>query len=167
LVNAEAIGMKLLFLRHGIAEESAGWRGKDYDRPLTDEGRQLLAREAACIAALDLGLEAIVSSPLPRAFETAEIVARRLGMLAGLRREEKLGPGFDLRRLGEILDDHSSAKAVMLVGHEPSFSRTIADLIGGGRLHCKKGSLACVRLEESAPPRGDLEWLIPPGFLAR
>jgi phosphohistidine phosphatase len=159
--------MKLLFLRHGIAEEGPEWLGKDYDRPLAAEGRQLIEREASGIASLDLGLEAIISSPLPRAIETARIVARELGMLAELRSEERLGPGFDARRLAAFLGDLLSAKTVMLVGHEPGISRTIADLIGGGRLRCKKGSLACVRLEDSEPLRGDLEWLLPPGFLAR
>lgn len=159
--------MKLLFLRHGIAEESAGWQGEESARPLTDEGRKLLALEAAGIAALGLGLEAIVTSPLLRAYQTAEILARELGMLAELRKEERLGPGFDAKRLSEILADRPSLKTLMLVGHEPGFSRTIADIIGGGRIRCKKGSLACVKLEESASLRGDLEWLLPPAFLAR
>jgi phosphohistidine phosphatase len=50
----------------------------------------------------------------------------------------------------------------MLVGHEPDFSRTIADLIGGGRVVMKKGGLARVDLESVDPPSGALVWLLAP-----
>ncbi len=55
----------------------------------------------------------------------------------------------------------------MLVGHEPDFSETIAELIGGGRVVCKKGGLARVDVADSSLDDGELVWLLPPKDLAR
>jgi phosphohistidine phosphatase len=158
--------IKLYFLRHGIAEDRAGWRGDDVERPLTVDGRKRMEREAAAIAGFDLGLDAIITSPLKRARQTASIVAEALKAGEKLLTDGRLGVAFDKDRLEEILLDHPGAAALMLVGHEPSFSETIGSLIGGGRVVCKKGGLACVRVYETAPPKGELLWLIPPRLLA-
>jgi phosphohistidine phosphatase len=80
--------------------------------------------------------------------------------------DRRLGPGFDIEQLAAILRDHASARALMLVGHEPSFSETISALIGGGRVVCKKGGLACVDLPDVSNLSGELLWLIPPRLLA-
>lgn len=158
--------MKLYFLRHGPAEDRNHWPGEDFDRPLTDKGRDRIAREAETIAAMGLRLEAVISSPLIRAWQTAEIVARKLDLLDKLTKNERLGPGFGASQLPPLLKGYSPSDAVMLVGHEPGFSATISDLIGGGRVVCKKGSLACVDLEDVASLRGDLLWLVQPKLLA-
>jgi phosphohistidine phosphatase len=159
--------MKLYFLRHGLAGDRARWEGDDFDRPLTEEGKDRVAREAVTIAHLELGLEVVMTSPLVRAFQTAEIVARKLNLLDKLVKDERLGPGFAAPHLPKILAAHAKANAVMLVGHEPSFSEAISYLIGGGRVVCKKGSLACVDLEDASRLRGKLLWLLQPKVLAR
>jgi phosphohistidine phosphatase len=159
--------MKLYFLRHGLAEDRARWQGDDFDRPLTEEGKYRIAREAVTIASLELGLEVVLTSPLARAYQTAEIVARKMKLLDKLLKEELLGPGFTAAHLPKILAEHAKADAVMLVGHETSFSETIGFLIGGGRVVCKKGSLACVDLEDASFMRGALLWLLQPKVLAR
>jgi phosphohistidine phosphatase len=154
------------FLRHGPAEDAATWRGTDFDRPLTPQGRKRIAREAKTIAALDLGLAAIVTSPFVRAKETAEIVAGELKLKA--LPDERIAPGFSVERLAAILRDRASAEAIMLVGHEPSMSETIANLIGGGAtIDFKKGSLACVTITSTSPLRGALVWLATPKLLTR
>lgn len=158
--------MKLYFLRHGLAGEPSEWRGNDFDRPLTDEGKERMTRQAATIATLDLELDAVLTSPLMRAYQTAEIVARQLNRLDKLMKDERLGPGFNTQQLAKILAAHPKANALMLVGHEPGLSETIGDLIGGGRVVCKKGSL--IRVDVNAETlRGELVWSLPPGFLVR
>jgi phosphohistidine phosphatase len=141
--------------------------GEDDDlRPLTPRGIERMGREAQTIRKLNLGLDAIITSPLTRAQQTAEIVAEELDLLDLLFIDERLSPGFGPGDLAAILEEHDQAEAVMLVGHEPDFSLMIEHLIGGGTLVCKKGSLARVDLRDAGPLAGELVWLIPPKALA-
>ena len=156
--------MKLYFLRHGRADRSA-WMGMDFERPLTGEGKERMAQEADTIHQLDLGVDAILTSPLIRALQTAEIVAERMNALDLLVVDERLEPGFGPSDLAEILEEYPQADEIMLVGHEPDFSETISYLIGGGTIVCKKGSLARVDLVDAGPMAGELVWLIPPKAL--
>jgi len=158
--------MKLYFLRHGQADRSA-WMGTDFERPLTQEGMENMAKEADAIQQLDLRLDAILTSPLVRAYQTAEIVARRLNILDLLVIDERLEPGFGTSDLKEILEEYPQANEIMFVGHEPDFSETIRYLIGGGNILCKKGSLARIDLSDASPLIGELVWLIPPMVLLR
>ncbi len=158
--------MKVYFLRHGIAFERSEWKGADAERPLTGDGIGKLRNTAETLAHLDLGLDAIISSPLVRARQTAEIVAQALGLKAKLSEDERLAPGFDNDQLQVMLREHSRANAVMLVGHEPDLSETISALIGGGRIVMKKGGLALVDLPDAQFRRGELLWLLTPKGLA-
>jgi phosphohistidine phosphatase len=157
--------MKLFFLRHGLADRSA-WNGSDFERPLTPYGKERMGREADSIAKLNLGLQAIISSPLVRALQTAEIVAERLDMLDLLIVDERVSPGFGVNDVAAIIEDHPEVECLMFVGHEPDFSQTIERLIGGGSVECKKGSLARVDLVDAGPLSGVLIWLVPPKILA-
>jgi phosphohistidine phosphatase len=158
--------VRCYFLRHGIAVEAESWSGNDFDRPLTGEGRARLEQIAKAIANLSLGLEWILSSPLLRAKQTAEIVAARLNMRGYLVEEPRLAGGFDLERLSAILRTHAAAKAIMLVGHEPSMSATIGHAIGAARVELKKAALAAVEFFDPNEPSGTLLSLVPPKILA-
>ena len=157
--------MKLFLLRHGLADRSA-WSGCDDERPLTPYGKERMLAEAETIARLNLGLDAIITSNLTRAQQTAEIVAERLGMLDRMVVDERLSPGFGRADLLAVLKDHDDSDALMLVGHEPDFSLTIEGIIGGGQIVCKKGALARVDLTDAGELSGELIWLIPPKALA-
>lgn len=157
--------MRLYFLRHGIAFEPNAWRGSDFDRPLTGEGSQKMAREAKTMAKLDLELDCILSSPLARAKQTATIVAAECTPSKNVIEDSRLGGGFGSAALGNILRDYADARAIMLVGHEPGMSQTIADLTGA-QVNFKKGMLACIELPSSESVQGTLGWLLPPKFLA-
>jgi phosphohistidine phosphatase len=157
--------MKLYFLRHGLADRGE-WFGSDFERPLTERGKARMAREAAAIAELGVVPDLIITSPLTRAYQTAEIVAEHLDLLDRLIEDERLAPGFGPDELAEILQMHPDAVEIMLVGHEPDFSQTISHLIGGGQVVCKKGSLVRVDLYEDISLEGELVWLIPPKALA-
>ena len=156
--------MKIYFLRHGVAAEPEDWKGNDYDRPLTDDGRERMAREAKSLRKLDLKLDAILTSPLVRAKETADIVAGELKMVS--KADERLGGDFDVSALEEILQGCADLKSLMLVGHEPSMSSVIGRLIGVARLDLKKGGLACVELPDASTMTGELHSLIPPKLLS-
>jgi phosphohistidine phosphatase len=158
--------MRCYFLRHGLAGDREAWHDDDSLRPLTREGIKKMKREAKTIAQLDLKLDAIISSPLVRARQTAEIVAKKLKMRDRLTEEVNLGLSFDLEHLAEIVGLHAGANAIMLVGHDPSMSAAIGQLIGSASVEMKKGSLAGVEILEGSPLRGQLIFLLPPAVLA-
>lgn len=157
----ERMMMNLYVLRHGIAIGRGEWEGKDDDRPLTEEGREEVIRVAAALAKLELGLDLIVTSPLARALQTAQIVADHLGMRDKMELDEKLGAGFGAARLPKVLHAYADAKSLMLVGHEPGLSEAVGSLVGG-RIILKKGGMAYVQLADAAAKKGELAWLLQP-----
>jgi phosphohistidine phosphatase len=160
-----SVAVKLYFLRHGRAMSRADWSEDDADRPLTPEGEAAMAREARTIAAMDLGLKVIVTSPLVRARRTADIVAEAAGGEVDVAEDERLAGGFDVKALRTIVAEHGTPKALMLVGHEPDFSTAVGALIGGGRVVCKKGGLARVDAADGDLEAAELVWLVPPSQL--
>jgi phosphohistidine phosphatase len=154
--------MKLYFLRHGLADWPDWDPARDHERPLTQEGLKKMKEQAKTLAALDLKLDAILSSPYTRAYQTADIVATRLGL--EVKTEPLLAPGFTADKLASIVEAYAAAQALLLVGHEPAFSMVIAELIGGGRVQLKKGALA--RVDVNADLKGELVWLLQPRVLA-
>jgi len=153
--------MRCYFLRHGTAADAATWPGADADRPLTDKGQARIERLASALAALEPAFDAIVTSPLLRAKQTATIVAKALRQRERLVEDPRLGAGFGPAALADVLADHRGAGALLLVGHEPGMSQTIGRLIGGAELAFKPGSLACVDLPDPSTARGSLVWLVP------
>jgi phosphohistidine phosphatase len=149
--------VKLYLLRHGKADWP-NWDKPDDDRPLTDEGRKQLAAVAKMLARLEIA-PVILTSPLPRASQTAEIAGKHLR--EKIRVEPLLRPGFDAGKLKKILKDFSG-DSLMIVGHEPDLTRTIFQLTGGNTKLPKAG-VALVDLEISSM-KGELRWLVPPKF---
>ncbi|MGA2641553.1 MAG: phosphohistidine phosphatase SixA [Spirochaetia bacterium] len=158
--------MELYFFRHGDAGAAEGWKGSDAERPLSREGTVRTEKEAAAIALLRPTLDAILTSPLVRARQTAEIVAKILRRAKLLVVDERLKPGFGSAELKQILAEHRSLRGLLLVGHEPDFSRVISACTGGGRVECKKGSLIRVDMDDPSTLTGILVWLLPPRVLA-
>ena len=157
--------MKLYFLRHGIAADREEWQGSDSDRPLTGEGCERMEREAKAIAALHIDPDAIITSPLERAKQTAQILAKGLKLEDRLLQDERLSPGFNVDRLRSILRERADDDSIVLVGHEPDFSETVGALIGDAQLAVKKGGLALVEVADATASRGELVWLVPPKVL--
>jgi phosphohistidine phosphatase len=149
--------MKFYLLRHGKADWP-NWDRSDDERPLTQEGKTEVAAVAKLLSRLEIA-PVILTSPLPRASQTAEIAAKYLKVK--VRVEPLLRPGFDATRLGELLKDFSG-KSLMVVGHEPDFTRTIFQLTGANTKMAKAG-VALIDLE-TGPMTGVLRWLVPPKF---
>ena len=148
--------MKLLFLRHGEADWP-GWDKPDDERPLTRRGQKEMKRVAEFLELLDFCADAILSSPLPRARETAEIVAERMGKKVTI--EPKLAHGFNSERLRDMIA-RTDAAQVMIVGHEPEFSQVIEELTGG-KVKLSKAGVALLEIDRDARV-GELRWLFPP-----
>jgi phosphohistidine phosphatase len=148
--------MDLYFLRHGEADWP-NWKKSDDERPLTDRGKEEMKKVAAFLALLKVSLDQIVTSPLPRAEQTAAIVAKRLKL--ELYEDKLLEPGFGNSELKQLLEKYP-AESVMMVGHEPDFTETISALTGAS-LKLSKAGLALVDADPAAN-RGRLLWLFPP-----
>jgi phosphohistidine phosphatase len=157
--------VRLLLLRHGIAEDPGPATGhRDEPRALTPEGRERMRAQARGMARLGIVAEAVVTSPLVRCRQTAEIVAAALGTAA--REDPRLRPGARLDQVEDVMIDHPGAEALLLCGHQPDLSVIVAELTGGGRVEFRKGSLAV--LDVDRPPRpggGLLRALHPPAAL--
>jgi phosphohistidine phosphatase len=150
--------MQLYFLRHGEADWP-GWTKPDDERPLTDFGKKEVRQVAKFLDRLKVKPDLIVSSPLPRALQTAEAAAKELK--AKLCQDQALEPGFGLSELSTVLNRHRS-KALMLVGHEPDFSSVISALTGGF-IKMSKAGVALIDMDPETE-KGRLLWLFPPKF---
>ena len=148
--------MTLYFLRHGQADWPE-WDRPDDERPLTKKGKKEMRRVARFLGDLQVAPSLILSSPLPRAWQTAAIVAESLDV--EVREEAALGPGFNAAKLKTILRRHQDAE-LMIVGHEPDFS-TVIQALTGGSVKLAKAGLARVELEDDGTA-GRLLWLLPP-----
>lgn len=161
--------MLLYVLRHGLAEDRPE-HGGDFERKLTERGRERLVAEAAGLRALGVGPDVILASPLPRAAETAAIVAAGLEKKPEVRETEALAPGISTVETLRALDPLRSADEVMVVGHEPGLGRLIAQLLTGSpaglSVRLKKGG--CVAVEVTLPQTrtsGVLRWALTPRAL--
>jgi phosphohistidine phosphatase len=162
----------LMLLRHGIAEEPNADR-RDAERRLTGEGKRKTREVAAGMAVLELPVEAVLTSPLVRARQTAEIVADVYGLdEARLEIVEALAPGHDADAVFRALRPHQAAAGVLLVGHEPDMGELTSTLLVGTPglvgVRFKKAGLAAVSVA-SLPPLGAgvLELLAGPALLRR
>jgi len=160
--------MELYLLRHGLAVER-GTRGfvDDFARPLTPKGRRQLRKTAAALKKLGRDFDLILSSPLLRAKQTAEIMAAAWKLKKRLRYSNALAPGgvaaILLRQLGRV---KPAPKKILLVGHEPDLSRLISLLVTGGlqlQLDFKKGGLCKLEAESlRAGSCARLVWMLTP-----
>lgn len=154
--------MRLYLVRHGVAEERAGWFDDDDLRPLTEKGAEGVARVAAALARAGVAPKIIITSPLSRAEQTARILADALG--APVVVDERAGGGLRARDLAAMCgaagaDGHD----VMIVGHEPDMGIVLRELTGA-RVTCKKGACARVDFEKLTDAGGTLVWLLTPAL---
>jgi len=153
---------QLWVLRHAEAEPH-GTRS-DSERRLTPRGEQQAHAAGVALARLEASFESVLFSPKTRARQTAELAAEawQESQQELLSEHAPLASGFDGGDALEALSAIGADGRLLVVGHEPDLSSTIADLTGG-RVDLKKGGLAVVRLEGVG---GELAVLMRPRELA-
>jgi phosphohistidine phosphatase len=156
--------MKLYILRHGEAAEHFDSRYKEAERPLTQKGIERTRQLAHALRQMEIPFDTILSSPLTRARQTAEIVAR--GIKGHVQIANELA-GSDLNNLVEHIDRlRPEPDALLLVGHEPHLSSLVSLLCTGGdglSVKLKKGALCRLAIDRlTAGKCATLEWLWQP-----
>jgi phosphohistidine phosphatase len=156
--------MEIYLLRHGIAENARPGL-TDADRALTSDGRKKLQRVLARAQTAGVKPSLILSSPLRRALETAEIAAGTLGYKGKVVHTPALVPDASPSQLWEQLRSRQDEKAVLLSSHEPLASAAIAFLLDTPTLQIdmKKAGLVRIDCSRLGPePRGVLKWYLTP-----
>jgi len=159
--------MKLYLLRHAEAAEPEDARYKsDAARPLTAKGIKRAKQLAHALRQMHVSIELMLSSPLVRAHQTADILAHGLRLPGKLEITQHLSPDGDVTELFNQINQHRPVpESVMVVGHEPYLSDLIALLCTGGELGLtlKKCGLCRLEVETLRMTRcATLEWLIGP-----
>jgi len=163
---------ELYIMRHGIAVmRGPATMMDDAKRPLTPEGKQKMREIAAGLANAGMEVDWIVSSPLVRAVQTAEVVSEELKSQPPLDQCDALRPDGAPEAVITFLAKRSNRRRVLVVGHEPDLSQLAARLIGAGRnanMSFKKGGCCLVTFTEFPPKSaGRLMWWLTPRVMRK
>jgi len=161
--------MDLLVLRHGDAGKSSLSPG-DFKRSLTAEGKKEIEEISKGIQSLGIELDDILTSPLSRAKQTAEIVSKIVKLNGNIEEIESLKPEGNRLELYSKLSKLKQDSQILIVGHEPYLTELIGEAISqsGCRIDLKKAGLARIRVISTSPKlRGELRWLLTPKHLKR
>jgi phosphohistidine phosphatase len=153
---------ELYLVRHGLAEQRGDAWPDDARRPLTEEGIARMRKAARGLARLDVAIDIVLTSPLVRAKQTAEILAGAIDPKPPLVAVESLSPDGSYAAVVADLEKHARKTRVALVGHEPSIGELAARLIGSRHaIEFKKGAVCRIDVD-ALPPSGpgDLRWLM-------
>ena len=152
--------MILYLLRHADAEESNP--DGDGARRLTKRGKNALRAAAPLWQRLKLQPDVVLTSPLVRAVETAELLSEGIGAPAPVA-DDRLRPGATWDAVLAAITERSGMHRVLLVGHEPDLSEIAAELTGASAVRMRKAGLACIEFEGGPQPgTGEIAWLIDP-----
>ena len=158
--------MIVYFLRHASAGKPVANSKKDEKRSLDKDGIEQCGYVGRALAALAVQVDAMISSPLKRATQTASLVGNELGYEGKLQIEEALRPATGYPEFQQLLDKCSTFEAVMVVGHNPNLSEFLGRIIAGGNCEAgvdlKKGAVAKVDFNRNT---GSLQWCLPPKVL--
>lgn len=161
--------LALYLIRHGLAAE----RGEDYPddskRPLTTAGIAALRKEVRALEVLDVSFDVIISSPLARAKQTADVFAQGLANKPPIVLSDALAPAGSQSSLFQEMSRHMKKESIALVGHEPNMGELAARLLGAkGAVEFKKGAICRIDFE-IFPPKGlgTLRWLVTPKMLRK
>ena len=152
----------MYFVRHGLAEDRGDAWPDDTKRPLTDEGMSRMRRAARALARLGVTVDVVLSSPLVRARQTADLLAGGLDPRPSIVNVDSLTPDGSYAAVIADLEKHSRKCRIALVGHEPMIGELAARLIGSRHpIEFKKGAICRIDVEDLPPAGpGDIRWFM-------
>jgi phosphohistidine phosphatase len=158
---------ELYLIRHAIAEDRGEEWPDDAKRPLTTRGAAKMRKAAKGLARLGVELDVVLTSPLVRTRQTADIVAAVFDHRPPIVACESLAPDGSYAAVLSDLQKQGRRRRIALVGHEPGVGELAARLAGSRRpLQFKKGAVCRIDVE-SLPPAGPgaLRWFLTPKIL--
>jgi phosphohistidine phosphatase len=157
--------MDLFFMRHAAAEPREGY-AHDHQRPLTAPGREQQRRVAQALCPILQPLHHLLSSPLVRARQTADIVAEALAFPGPIEETAVLGADCTVGALVDLLQGYPPQARLLCVGHEPDMSRLSAVFLDGASrsaMAFQPGALIGLSFAgHPAPGRGTLRLFLRP-----
>lgn len=155
--------MIVYFLRHANAGEKLATPRKDEKRGLDREGIEQCGYVGRALAALDVQVDAVISSPLKRSTQTAVLVGNEMGFEGKLQIEPALRPEATIVDFRKLLEKYARMEAILVVGHNPNLSEFLGHIISGAgceaNIELRKGAVAKVELRRSS---GSLSWCLTP-----
>jgi phosphohistidine phosphatase len=159
--------LELYLIRHGVAADRSDEYPDDSKRPLTNGGISRLRKEAKALDELGVALDHIITSPLVRTRQTADIFAESLKSKPSVSQSDALAPAGTSSAVIQELAKHMRKGRIALVGHEPNIGELAGRLIGARMpLEFKKGGICRIDFEVF-PPKGigQLRWFVTPRML--
>jgi len=155
-------------MRHGIAVDRGDTTkpSDDRQRALTPKGIKRMRKAAAGLLSLSIPFDRILTSPLVRARQTADIVAEVLHMEDRVEENQELCPDQSVQDLLSGLAAYAGKSNILLIGHEPLLSSTVSFLLSektGAEIRLKKGGVCCLEVD-ALPPKESavLNWALTP-----
>jgi phosphohistidine phosphatase len=161
--------LELYLIRHGIAAERGDEYPDDSKRPLTPDGIASLRKETRALEALGVAFDHIITSPLVRAKQTADVFAQHLASKPSISSSDSLAPAGSFAAVVQEVVKHARKTRIALVGHEPNMGELAARLIGSKTpLEFKKGGICRIDFDV-LPPKGTghLRWFVTPKMLRK
>jgi phosphohistidine phosphatase len=151
----------LYFVRHAKAEDAHD--GDDASRRLTKGGEKSLKAAAPLWRQVNLRPDVVITSPLVRAVQTAELLCEGLRLNDHPVVDERLRPGADWAGLAQAMAAHGDAQRVAFVGHQPDLGTAVELLTGAHSVRLRPAGVACIEFPgRPAPDAGELGWLLDP-----
>ena len=173
--------MDCYFLRHGFAGKKLSHPNRDYNRNLTPHGKKEIAKIAKSLKTLNIKINYIFTSPLPRAYQTSTIIAKENNLENKIEILDSLKPGGERKDLYNFISNLEITSSVLIIGHEPYLTDMISDIISISELsnksskkstakkiniNLKKAGLSKIKILSTFPtPKGELRWLLTPRLL--
>ena len=161
--------ISLYLVRHGVAAERGESWPDDTKRPLVQRGVVRLRQAAAALTRLGVTFDVVLTSPLTRARQTADLLAGGVAGRPAVHTIDSLSPGGSYAAFLDDLARHGRRTHIACVGHEPDLGQFAARLIGAKRpIEFKKGAIC--RIDVDALPLsgpGHLRWFVTPRMLRR
>ena len=158
--------MIIYFLRHANAGERLTNPKKDEKRALDKDGMEQCGMVGRALAALDVQVDAIISSPLKRSTQTASLVGNELSYEGKLQLEDALRPAASFAEFRRMLEKYAKQEAILVVGHNPNLSEFLGRIISEpgceAGTELKKGAVAKVEMGRNS---AILQWCLTPKIL--